>query len=282
MSKWNLIFDVARCNSCNNCVISTKDEYLFNRFEGYSEPAPKLGNLWFTLKRKERGQAPMMDVSHYITTCQQCDNAPCMSEQTKGAVKKRPDGIVVIDPVAAKGRKDLVDTCPYGQIFWNEELQLPQKWSFDAHLLDGDRKEPRCATVCPTKAIEMVKLDDAAMAALADEQQLGQLRPELGTAPRIWYRNFDRVTDNFLGGTVVTIRDGIEDDAVGLEVRLVVGGKVHATCATDDFGDFKFEPLPAPFAGTVEVLGANAEVLASLDVEITESRHIGIIEITEG
>ena len=32
---------------------------------------------------------------------------------------------MLIDPVKAKGRKDLVDTCPYGHIWWNEEYQVP-------------------------------------------------------------------------------------------------------------------------------------------------------------
>mgnify|MGYP006171339505 CR=1 FL=1 len=50
-------------------------------------------------------------------------------------VAQTADGIVIIDPVKSKGRKDLVESCPHGQIWWNEELQLPQKWIFDAHLL---------------------------------------------------------------------------------------------------------------------------------------------------
>ncbi|MCJ2180760.1 4Fe-4S dicluster domain-containing protein [Novosphingobium album (ex Hu et al. 2023)] len=279
MTKWNLIFDVARCNSCNNCVLATKDEYLFNRFDGYSEPAPRLGDLWLTLQRKERGKAPMMDVSHYITTCQQCDNAPCISERSKGVITKRADGIVTIDPAAANGRKDLVETCPYGQIFWNEELQVPQKWSFDAHLIDAGRKEPRCVTACPTRAIEAVKLDDAKMAALASDQDLQQLNPELGTKPRIWYRNFDRVTANFLGGTVVRVRDGIEDNVEGVEVRLAVNGEVHASCRTDIYGDFRFDQLPAPIEGSLQVLADDGRLLAALDFQITESRYLGIIEI---
>ena len=51
-------------------------------------------------------------------------------------MRKRDDGIVLIDPVKAKGRQDLVDACPYGHIWWNEELKVPQAWPFDAHLLD--------------------------------------------------------------------------------------------------------------------------------------------------
>ncbi len=30
MKKWNLIIDVALCENCNNCVLSTKDEQVGN------------------------------------------------------------------------------------------------------------------------------------------------------------------------------------------------------------------------------------------------------------
>ena len=47
--------------------------------------------------------------------CNHCDDAPCV-RAGGGAIRKRDDGIVVIDPVAARGRRDLIDSCPYGAI----------------------------------------------------------------------------------------------------------------------------------------------------------------------
>ena len=70
-----------------------------------------------------------------------------------GAVAKRADGIVLIDPVKAKGRKDLVESCPYGHIWWNEEHKLPQAWTFDAHLIDHGWKQTRGQQSCPTAAM---------------------------------------------------------------------------------------------------------------------------------
>ncbi|WP_428028150.1 4Fe-4S dicluster domain-containing protein [Altererythrobacter sp.] len=281
MTKWNLIFDVARCNNCNNCVLATKDEYLGNRFDGYSEPAPKLGDLWLTLKRHERGAAPMIDVSHYIETCQQCDDAPCINDATRDAISKRPDGIVVIDLEKAKGRKDFVQACPYGQIFWNEEQDLPQKWSFDAHLLDAGWAEPRCSQACPTQALTTVRLNDAEMARKAQAEGLVNLHPELGTKPRIWYRNFDRVTHAFLGGTVVTMSDNSEDCAEGVTVELSRDGAVVSTCLTDAFGDFKFEPLEAGGESyRLRILAKDGTELAIRDAPLETSRHIGVIAIS--
>ena len=62
----------------------------------------------------------MIDIAYVPTMCNHCDDAPCVAKGG-GAVKKRDDGIVLIDPEKAKGRKDLVDACPYGHIWWNEE-----------------------------------------------------------------------------------------------------------------------------------------------------------------
>lgn len=40
---------------------------------------------------------------------------------------KRPDGLVSIDPERAVGRRDIMEACPYGAVYWNDELDIPQK-----------------------------------------------------------------------------------------------------------------------------------------------------------
>jgi Fe-S-cluster-containing dehydrogenase component len=72
-----------------------------------------------------------------------------MKAATDGAVRKRPDGIVIIDPVKSKGQKQIVDACPYGAVTWNEEKQIPQAWPFDAHLLDHGWTRTRAEQACP-------------------------------------------------------------------------------------------------------------------------------------
>ena len=43
-----------------------------------------------------------------------------------------------------------MDACPYDVIFFNEDLNLAQKCTGCAHLLDDGWAEPRCADACPT------------------------------------------------------------------------------------------------------------------------------------
>ena len=171
MNKWNMIIDVAECTNCNLCTLAAMDEYIGNEFPGYSAPMPKHGHKWINILQKERGQLPAIDIAYVPTMCNHCDNAPCVAKGG-GAVKKRDDGIVLIDPVKAKGRKDLVDACPYGHIWWNEELQLPQAWTFDAHLIDQGWKQTRGQQSCPTGAMRAICVDDDEMARIAREQGL--------------------------------------------------------------------------------------------------------------
>ncbi len=180
MKKWNMIIDVAECTNCNLCTLAAMDEYVGNDWPGYSAPMPKHGHKWINILQKERGQLPMIDIAYVPTMCNHCDDAPCMKADKTGAIKKRKDGIVLIDPKKAKGQKQLVDACPYGHIWWNEDLQLPQAWTFDAHLIDQGWEQTRGQQSCPTGAMRAIKVEDSEMARLADEQNLEVMKPELG------------------------------------------------------------------------------------------------------
>jgi Fe-S-cluster-containing dehydrogenase component len=249
MNKWALIVDVARCNNCNNCVLATKDEYLGNEFPGYSAPHPKLGHSWISIERKVRGDGQMVDSAYMPVTCNHCDNAPCVAKAKDGAVRKRPDGIVVIDPQAAKGQRDIVKSCPYQAISWNDEAQVPQIWNFDAHLIDSGWKEPRCAQACPTGAIKAIRVDDAELKKMLEAQGLQVRHPEYGTRPRVHYRNLHRVTKCFVGGNVVAKVEGRSENIQNARVTLRQQGKRVAECMSDSFGDFKLDGLAADSGG---------------------------------
>jgi len=278
MSKWNLIIDVSKCSNCNNCTMAMKDEYVGNDFPGYSAPQPTQGADWITIDRHTRGNGSMVDVAYVPKTCNHCDNAPCV-QAGKGAVNKRADGIVIIDPVKAKGRQDLVASCPYGSISWNEELQLPQAWTFDAHLLDAGWQEPRGALVCTVGAMRAVKLGDEAMAAMAREQQLQVLKPELNTRPRVYYRGLEQVTHAFLGGNVSAPgKDGSVDNVEGATVELTLGGQT-LQARTDAWGDFKFDGLACDGARYSIRIRHGGQAAAETSGTMETSRYLGSIEL---
>ena len=270
MKKWNMIIDVAECTNCNLCTLATMDEYVGNDFPGYSAPMPKHGHKWINILQKERGQIPMIDIGYLPTMCNHCDNAPCVA-QGGGAVKKRDDGIVLIDPDKAKGRRDLVEACPYGHIWWNEELQLPQAWTFDAHLIDQGWTKTRAEQSCPIGAALSLCVEDEEMARIAREQHLDVLKPELGTKPRVYYKNLWRYTTCFIGGSVSAANGGIVDCVEGASVRLKANGTLVAETATDNYGDFKFDRLPensGDYELEISANGTKKSIMAHLGASV--------------
>jgi Fe-S-cluster-containing dehydrogenase component len=279
MKKWHLIVDVALCENCRNCTLAAKDEHVGNSFPGYAAPQPERGHDWIRITRKVRGSAPMVDAAYLPTMCNHCDDAPCV-KAGKGAVRKREDGIVIIDPEKSRGRRDLVDVCPYGAIVWNDELELPQAWLFDAHLLDAGWKEPRCTQACPTGALRAIKQEDEAMQAQVRAEALEVLRPELGAKPRVYYRNLHRFTKCFIGGSVVAEIDGATECVAGAEAVVRRDGKVIARASTDVFGDFKCDGFERD-SGTYTVEIAHPRFgTASSACTLGESIYLGTLKLT--
>jgi len=277
MKKWNLVIDVAMCTNCNNCFLADKDEYVGNDFPGYAAPQPLHGHRWIDILRHERGRAPMVDVAYLPTMCNQCDDAPCVKASTDGAVYQRPDGIVIIDPQKAAGKKEIVASCPYGAIWWNEELQVAQKWIFDAHLLDQGWKEPRCAQVCPTGAIRSLKVEDPEMEKLAASEALEVLHPKFGAKPRIYYRNLYRYNKCFIGGSVAVARNGISDCLEGASVTLSKAGAPLAKLQTDNYGDFKFDNLDQDSGSYTIEISHPDRGREIIEVRLGESQYVGVI-----
>jgi len=271
MKKWNMIIDVAECTNCQLCALSAMDEYVGNAWPGVAAPMPRHGHQWIDIKQKERGQAPMIDIAYVPTMCNHCDNAPCLGKGGD-AVKKRADGIIIIDPDKAKGRKDLVESCPYGHIWWNEELQLPQTWPFDAHLLDQGWQQTRGQQACPTGAMRAIKVEDDEMARMARDESLEVMKPEAGTKPRVYYRNLWRYSKSFIGGSVATEANGMVDCVEGATVRLIKDGQTVARATTDNYGDFKFDKLDensGRYTITVMALGRTKMLDASLGPSVS-------------
>lgn len=279
MNKWNLVIDVSLCNNCAACQIATMDEYAMNDFPGYAARAPKTGATWITIQRFERGQGTQIDVNHLPTLCQHCDSAACGAGADE-AIVKRADGVVLIHPQKAKGRRDLVDKCPMGAIHWNDELGLPQAWTFDAHLLDAGWKQPRCAHACPSGAMVAHHVPDSQMQRMVSTEGLQVLAKVASHRPRVYYKHLDRITHRFVAGTVVGLLDGKLACLAGAQVQLTGPQGFSMRCTTDAFGDFKFEPLPAQdmaYALTIAMEGFASRQTALRSIEPGSS--LGEVEL---
>jgi Fe-S-cluster-containing dehydrogenase component len=278
-AKWNMIVDVARCDNCRVCFLAVKDEYAGNDFPGYAAAQPAQGQNWLDIRRKERGSYPLVEAHFMPVMCNHCDDAPCMKAAKNGAVRKRDDGIVIIDPEKSQGQREIVDACPYGAISWNEEKQIPQAWIFDAHLLDSGWTKTRAEQACPSGVFRGIKVEDGEMQRIRAEEGLEVLKPELNTRPRVYYKNLHLMTRCFVGGSVVKHVNGVEECAAGAEVVLKKDGRELGRATTDAFGEWKIDRLePGSRGFQLEVTGSGGRFSMQFDLG-AESRYLGVMKL---
>ena len=278
MKKWCMIIDVALCENCNCCFLACKDEHVGNSFEGYSAEQPLHGQRWMNTDRKERGSGSLLDVAYLPKPCMHCDEPACLKESMNGSVSKRQDGIVLIDPQKAKGDRDLATACPYGSIWWNDDLSVPQKCTFCAHLLDEGQSTTRCGQACPTGALMVICASDSEIEEIIKNEGLEILHPEFGTKPRVFYKNLYRFSACFIAGSVSFENNNLKECAENAIVRLLKDDTLVGEIVTDYFGDFKFDRIPAN-SGTYTIDISFQEHSKTIPVEITESVYLKDIEM---
>ncbi len=280
MKQRHLIIDVEQCENCNNCFLACKDEHCGNDWPGYAAAQPRHGHRWINIHRKERGSFPVVDAAYLPMPCMHCADAPCIRAAEGGAVYRRPDGIVLIDPEKARGQKAVVQACPYGAVWWNAEKDLPQKCTFCAHLIDDGWKTPRCVQACPTGALTAVYIDQAAMAEKVRTEGLETLdRENRITRPGVYYKNLYRFNRCFIAGSVATTKDGTEDCVAGAAVTLTLAPTLVRHTETDAFGDFKFDGLAKESGEYCIAIACTDGRRAERFVNLVESVSIGTVWI---
>ena len=227
------VIDVSKCNGCQNCQIACKDEHCGNDWMPYAKPQPDTGHFWMKVHDEVCGSRPKVFVRYTPILCGHCENPACMQACPNGAIYRREDGFIIIDPARCAGCGRCKEACPYDVIFKNEELGICQKCTGCAHLLDNGYEKPRCVEVCPTDALMYGEEEDM------QEQIEGavRLKSDLGLRPRVYYRN---IPGQFIAGTVY---DPVEEEIIEhARCLAVTGGRIYETF-TDGFGDFWFKDL---------------------------------------
>src|SRR5512139_734003 len=231
------VIDVGICNGCYCCQIACKDEHVGNDWTPYAKPQPDTGQFWLRQNEFIHGTVPKVKMHYQPVLCVHCDDAPCIKACKTEAIYKRDDGLVVIDPTKCTGSKSCVDACPYHVIFFNEDLNIAQKCTGCAHLLDGGWKEPRCADACPTLAIRF--MDEAKAHQSMTKAEVWKPELKSRVRPRVYYLN---LPGKFIAGTVY---DPVEKEVVigaTCTLKETRGGRQY-TVETDTYGDFWFEGL---------------------------------------
>jgi Fe-S-cluster-containing dehydrogenase component len=232
------VFDTSICNGCYNCQIACKDEHVANDWTPYAKPQPDTGQFWLKLNEFVRGTVPKVKMHYLPAMCMHCDNAPCMAAcKVEGAIYKRKDGLVIVDPFKCTGCKNCLDACPYKALYFNKDLNIAQKCTGCAHLLDSGWKEPRCVDACPTLALKFMDEDEAKEYI----QKAELLKPERRDVDKLrtYYLNLPK---RFIAGTIF---DPMKKEVIIGATCTLINTKSNKGQAvkTDSFGDFWFEGL---------------------------------------
>lgn len=264
-----LVIDIDKCNGCYNCQVACKDEHVGNDWTPIAKPQPDTGQFWMKVTDIVQGTVPKVRVRYMHDICQHCDEAPCIPACKSKAIYKRPDGIVIIDPEKCTGARNCIGACPYDVIYFNTDLNIAQKCTMCAHLLDTDWKEPRCVDACPTGALifgEEEELKD--LIAKAEV-----LKPEANAKPRVYYLNLPN--KHFIAGEVW---DPEADECLeGATVTLTnLESKTTSSLKTDFFGDFWFERQdPGQYSLRIEKDAYVAKTVEPIDA----SKDVNVREI---
>lgn len=260
--------DVARCSGCYNCQLACKDEHAGNDWSPYAKPQPETGQFWCRVDDHTQGTIPKVRIHYIPNLCNHCRSAKCMEVCPAGAITRRPDGLVELSPEKCAGCRKCMEACPYGAIYYNPSLNIAQKCTGCAHLLDHGAQLPRCVEACPTGAMRFGEEEE-----LRDLiEGASVLKPETGCAPRVYYRS---IPGRFIAGTLY---DPVEKEVViGARCRLNCGGKVWET-RSDEYGDFWFNDLAVGLYDLV-IEAPGFERRCFFGIRTRECRNLGDIPL---
>src|SRR6516162_5994315 len=141
------------------------------------------------------------------------------------------------------------------------------------------RRSGRSMPISSTSAMRAIKVQDEEMARLAREQDLEVMKPELGSHPRVYYRNLWRYSKCFIGGTLAAETNGVVDCVEGASVRLSKDGRTIAETTSDNYGDFKFDKLDEGSGTYLVEISAKGRNKKSVEARLGASINLGEIRL---
>jgi tetrathionate reductase subunit B len=166
-----------RCIDCERCMDACRKTWNVPEEEYRTR----------ILEIENRGHKSFLPV-----LCFHCDSAPCVVAcPTQASVKRKEDGIVLVDPKKCIGCKVCMLACPYDARYYNEEIMAIDKCTFCLPRLEKGLK-PACVEACPAHVRIFGDLNDQdseVYKLLYDyEKSIRVLKPECNTCPRVYYR----------------------------------------------------------------------------------------------
>lgn len=142
MAQYKLAVDVERCIGCHSCEVACKQEFNL-----------PVGPQWIrVIKVGPRKIGKKLKMDFVPIFCKHCEKPPCIKVCPENALRKRPDGIVLVDKEKCTGCQLCIDACPINAPQLNPDEGVVGFCNFCAHRID-DGLEPICKIVCPARCI---------------------------------------------------------------------------------------------------------------------------------
>lgn len=121
--------------------------------------------------------------------CNHCDVPACKQACPRSVIKKRDDGIVLLDETKCRGYRFCVEACPYKKLYFNPKMGVSQKCVFCFPRVEGG-EAPACVAQCAGRARHFGMLDnpESPTHKLVKKYKIAlPLYAEKSTGPNVFY-----------------------------------------------------------------------------------------------
>jgi Fe-S-cluster-containing dehydrogenase component len=155
--------------------------------------------IW--LKEENRGEFPNVKKVVMPTLCNHCDYPICVRNCPTAATYKHADGYVLQRANRCVGCRACIISCPYNarcllpavRTDSQKPTSVTDKCSFCIHRVSRGLA-PACVASCTARAMIFGDVNDpqSEVALLLKKENVSVLRPDMGTAPQVYYIGLDQ------------------------------------------------------------------------------------------
>jgi anaerobic dimethyl sulfoxide reductase subunit B len=153
-------FDASACAGCKACQVACQDKNNLSFTMRWRRVFQYGGGSWVRDLNDSTIMAPNnIYVYSLSTACMHCENPACVAACPAGAMTKRADGVVLVNPDQCIGCRYCEWACPYGAPQFNEAKGVMTKCTFCEDLL-AQGQNPACVDACVMRAIKFGELSE--------------------------------------------------------------------------------------------------------------------------